>query len=366
MTPESSTAETAGLRAWVDVDLGALVRNARALRALAGVPLLPMIKADAYGVGAVAVARALLAEQPWGFGVATIPEGLELRDAGIRSRIVVFTPLLRSEFRDAQAADLTPTLGDRTAILEWQRSGKPWQLAIDTGMQRAGVPYERTADLNDVVRAAPPEAVFTHYHSPERDDGSMDEQDRRFAEAVSTLAVRPGLTHSDNSAAIVRRKGRPHGLVRPGVFLYGVGSGAKVLAPSPVVHLRARVLEVRDVAAGTTVSYGGTWRAPGDRRIATVAAGYADGYRRSLSSAGEAVIHGTRVPVVGLVTMDMTLLDVTGVVCESGDIATLIGGDQQIMLTLEDVAQRGGVSPYELLTGLRQRVPRVYRGVSAG
>ncbi|HKS07713.1 MAG TPA: alanine racemase [Gemmatimonadaceae bacterium] len=366
MTPESSTAETAGLRAWLDVDLGALVRNARALRARAGVPLLPMVKADAYGLGAVAVSRALLAEQPWGFGVATIPEGIELRDAGVRGRIVVFTPLLVSEFRDAQVADLTPTLGDRAAIAEWQRSGKPWQLAIDTGMQRAGVPHERTAELNDLVRAGPPEAAFTHYHSPERDDGSIAEQDRRFADALASLAVRPALTHTDNSAAIVRRQGQPHGLVRPGVFLYGVGSGANVLAPSPVVHLRARILEVRDVAAGTTVSYGGTWRAPSDRRIATVAVGYADGYRRSLSSTGEATIHGKRVPVVGLVTMDMTLLDVTGVVCEPGDIATLIGGDQQVMLTLEEVAQRGGVSPYELLTGLRQRVPRVYRNASAG
>ena len=366
MTPESSTADTAGLRAWVEVDLGALVRNARALRARAGVPLLPMVKADAYGLGAVAVSRALLADQPWGFGVATVPEGVELREAGIRGRIVVFTPLLMSELRDAQAAELTPTLGDRAAIAAWQKSGKPWQLAIDTGMQRAGVPYERTSELNELVRAAPPEGAFTHYHSPERDDGSMDEQDRRFADALRTLAVRPALTHTDNSAAIVRRKGQPHALVRPGVFLYGVGSGRDVLAPFPVVQLRARVLEVRDVAAGSTVSYGGTWRAPGERRVATVAVGYADGYRRSLSSAGQAVINGRAVPVIGLVTMDMTLLDVTTVSCQPGDIATLIGRDQQVMLTVEEVAQRGGVSPYELLTGLRQRLPRVYRNGSTG
>lgn len=366
MTPESSLADTAGLRAWVEVDLGALLSNARALMSRAGVPLLPMVKADAYGLGVLPVVRTLSAINPWGFGVATVPEGEELRAAGVTGRIVVFTPLLASEFRAAQAAGLTATLGDRAAIIEWQKSGKPWQLAVDTGMQRAGVRHDRTADLNDVLRAGQPEAAFTHYHSPELGDGSMQEQDRRFALALDALTVRPALTHTDNSAAIVRRTGQPHGLVRPGVFLYGVGSGTGVLVPSPVVHFRARVLEVHDVAAGETVSYGGTWRAPSARRVATVAAGYADGYRRSLSNAGQASIHGCAVPVIGTVTMDMTLLDVTSARCAPGDIVTLVGGDQRIMLTVEEIALRAGVSPYELLTGLRQRVPRVYRDAPGG
>src|SRR6185503_19443551 len=245
MSPESSTT---GMRAWVEVDLGALVRNAAALTAHAKVPLLPVIKADAYGLGAVPVAHALAPTNPWGYGIATVAEGESLRTAGIRSRIVVFTPLLREEFADARAARLTPTLASRDTIADWQqKGGGAWQLAIDTGMQRAGIPWERTAELNDLVRASPPEAVFTHYHSSEMDDGSMQEQDRRFAAALDALSVRPKLTHADNSAAIVRRDKQPYGLVRPGVFLYGVGSGPRTLNPEPVVHLRARVLELRDI-----------------------------------------------------------------------------------------------------------------------
>ena len=357
MTHESSTA---GLRAWVEVDLGALVRNATALSQHAGVPLLPILKADAYGLGVVPVAHALSGLRPWGFGIATVEEGAELRDAGVTGRILVCTPLLPGEFAAARAARLTPTLSERNAIAEWQRGLGAWQLAIDTGMQRAGIPWERAPEVNDLVRARAPEAVFTHYHSSERDDGSMQEQDRRFAVALSGLAVHPALTHSENSAAIVRRADRRHGLVRPGAFLYGLGSGPGVLAPEPVVHLRARVLETRDVEEGETVSYGGMWRAPETRRIATVAVGYADGYRRQLSNAGRALLRGAEVKVAGAVTMDMTMFDVTGHRCEPGDVITLIGRDGGSVLTIEDVARDGEFSGYELLTGLRQRLPRVY------
>jgi alanine racemase len=357
MTHESSTA---GLRAWVEVDLGALVRNARAVGAHAGVPLLPILKADAYGLGVVPVAHALSDLKPWGFGVATVDEGAELRDAGVTGRILVCTPLLPGEFPAARAARLVPTLSERSAILAWQQGRGAWQLAIDTGMQRAGIPWERAAELNDLVRAQPPEGVFTHYYSSERDDGSMQEQDRRFAEAIDALAFRPTLTHTDNSAAIVRRTRQEHGLVRPGAFLYGLGSGATVLNPEPVVHVRARVLETRDVAAGETVSYGGMWRASAPTRIATVAVGYADGYRRHLSNVGRALLGGVEVRVAGAITMDMTMFDVTGRDCEPGDVITLIGKDERSVLTIEHVASDGGISPYELLTGLRQRLPRVY------
>jgi len=357
MTQESSTVK---LRAWVDVDLGALVRNARALEERAGVPLLPMIKADAYGLGAVPVARALSALRPWGFGVATVPEGLELREAGVAERIVIFTPLLPAEFAAARAADLQPTLGDGDAIAAWNEHGGEWHLAVDTGMQRSGVRWDRVSSLRAATEANPPASAFTHYHSPERDDGSVAEQDQRFDEALAAMPVRPPLTHSDNSAAIVRRSGQPHGVVRPGVFLYGVGSGSPTAEPEPVVHLRARVLEVRDVHVGESVSYGATWRADWPTRIATVAVGYADGYRRHLSNIGKAILKGHVVPVVGVVTMDMTLLDVTGVPCAPGDVVTLAGKDGEHVITVEQLAREGGLSPYEFLTGLRLRLPRVY------
>ena len=357
MTYESSTA---GLRAWVEVDLGALVRNARTLSAKARVPLLPILKADAYGLGVVPVAHALHGLTAWGFGVATVDEGAELRDAGVTGRILVCTPLLPAEFPDARAARLTPTLSDRATIVEWQRGSGVWQLAVDTGMNRAGVRWTRIRELADVVTAHAPEAVFTHFHSAECDDGSMEEQDQRFADALTALPFRPSLIHADNSAAAVRRERQPYGLIRPGAFLYGIGSGATVLAPEPVVRLRARVLEVRDVEDRETVSYGATWHAHGPRRIATVAVGYADGYRRNLSNVGRALLRGAEVRMAGAVTMDMTMFDVTGHACSPGDVITLLGSDAGSVLTLEALARDGALSPYEVLTGLRQRLPRVY------
>ncbi|MFI5246799.1 MAG: alanine racemase, partial [Gemmatimonadales bacterium] len=201
-----------------------------------------------------------------------------------------------------------------------------------------------------------------HFHSPELDDGSMEVQEKRFQDAIAALPRRPEILHADSSAAIVRRSPSKWDLVRPGVFLYGVGSGARAaLQPEPVAHLRARVVELRDLEVGDSVGYDATWRAARPSRVATLALGYADGYRRSLGNNADALVHGRRVPVIGTVMMDMTTVDVTGVRCEVGDCATLIGADGGDLLTVEAVALRAGLSPYELLTGLRQRVARVAR-----
>jgi len=322
-----------------------------------------MVKADAYGLGAVPVARALEALNPWGFGVATVEEGAELRAAGVRRPIVVFTPLLPESFAAARDARLTPALGDPDAVARWTAGGGAWHLAIDTGMNRAGVPWDRIQLVRDLAAAAPPEGAFTHFHSADRNDGSREEQERRFERALSALAARPALLHAENSPGIERRAASPWTIVRPGVFLYGVGSGPGVgVTPEPVVHVRARVVETRPVADGETVSYAATYRAVGDRRIATLAAGYADGYRRALSNRGTVLIGGRRAPVAGLVTMDMTLVDVTNIPCETGDVATLLGRDGACLLDVESVARTADLSPYELLTGLRGRLPRVYLG----
>ena len=148
--------------------------------------------------------------------------------------------------------------------------------------------------------------------------------------------------------------------MRPGVFLYGVGSGARAaLQPEPVAHLRARVVELRDLAPGDSVGYGATWRATRPSRAATLAVGYADGYRRSLGNKAEALLNGRRVPVVGTVMMDMTVLDVTDTPCAEGDVATLFGTDGDSALSVEAVAAGASLSPYELLTGLRQRIARL-------
>lgn len=348
-------------RAWVEVDLGALLRNGIALVARAAVPLLPMVKANAYGLGAVRVARTLQRLRPWGFGVATIAEGEELRRAAVEGPIVVFTPLLAGEFDAAVRADLTPTLGTSAAIAQWTLTRRPWQLSIDTGMSRSGVPWNEVAALHDAILDHPPQGAFTHFHSSERNDPTRDEQERRFAAALACLPIKPPLLHAENSAAVEHRAPSPWNMIRPGMFLYGVSSGHHAaLQPDPVLSVRARVIDIRRVPQGDTVSYDATYRAASDRRIATMAVGYADGYPRSLSNRGVVLIHGRRAPVVGLVTMDMTMIDVTDVRCELGDEATLIGIDGLDRITVADVAAAANMSPYELLTGLNGRMPRRY------
>lgn len=352
-------------RAWVEIDLGALLRNGERLARAAGVPLVPMIKADAYGLGAVRAAGVLGQLQPWGFGVATIEEGAELRQAGVAERILVFSPLLPVQFDAAQRLELRPVLGDAAAITAWTSRRLPWHFMIDTGMNRAGAPWR---DLEASIAAArhfPPEGVCTHFHSAELADGSREEQEQRFREALAALPFPPGVIHADNSAAIERRVPSPHDLVRPGIFLYGVGTAGTDLAPEPVVSLRGRVVEVRVVREGDGVSYDATWRAPRAGRVATVSLGYADGYRRGLGNRAHALLAGKRVPVVGVVTMDMTMVDVTDHPCAPGDVVTFLGRDGADVLTVAEVAAAGEMSPYELLTGLRGRLPRLYTGVGS-
>ena len=261
----------------------------------------------------------------------------------------------------ARAAGLTPSLHRPADIVGWRDAGGgPWHLAIDTGMSRAGVRWDEVAPLVDAVRRCEPEGAYTHFHSAERNDASRQTQETRFREALALLPETPPVVHAENSPAIERSAGSPWTVARPGVFLYGVGSDAGI-EPEPVAHLRARIVDVRDVRDGETVSYGAGYRAVGDRRVATAALGYADGYRRSLSNVGSALIGGRRVPVAGAVTMDMTMLDVTDVDCEVGDVATFLGCDGDAQLALRDVARTGDLSPYELLAGLRLRVPHLYR-----
>ncbi|HET7459497.1 MAG TPA: alanine racemase, partial [Gemmatimonadaceae bacterium] len=272
MTRQSLTTTA---RAWLEVDVGALRRNGEAIAARAGVPLLPMVKADAYGLGAIAAVRALEPLAPWGYGVASVDEGRQLREAGVTRPLVVFTPLLPADFRDARALRLTPALGDPAAIAAWIEGGaEPWQLAIDTGMSRAGVRWDEIDALRPLVERRAPEGAFTHFHSAERDDGSRGVQERRFDEALAALPSRPALLHAENSPAVEHGGPSRWSLARPGIFLYGVGSGG-ALVPEPVVSLRARVVEMRRVEAGEVVSYDATWTAPTRRRVATLAIGYA-------------------------------------------------------------------------------------------
>ena len=349
-------------RAWMEVDLGALVRNAGVLAKRAGVPLLPMVKADAYGLGATRVVHALEQLSPLAYGVATVDEGVELREAGIERTIVIFTPLLGEDLDAASRAGLTPTLGWRDEIESWEKYAKPYYLSVDTGMARAGIPWREVGDLAEILNRFPPAAAFTHFHSPGLDDGSMDAQLIRFDEALRLLPAMPRVLHTDSSAAIVRHDASRVHAVRPGIFMYGVGSNAGV-EPEPVVFVKSRIVEIRRVEAGDTVSYDATWTAARASRIATIPLGYADGYPRGASSLGSGIVRDQVVKIAGRVTMDMIMLDVTDVPAEIGDVVTMVGDPAAgAPIDVASVAAVADISPYELLTGLRSRIQRVYRG----
>ena len=350
-------------RAWVEVDLGALRRNGAAIIARTGVPLLGVVKADGYGLGAVRVAAALDPLQPWGFGVAAVAEGVELREAGVTRPILVLSPVLPDEYPMIRRAELRPSLGTAAAIAGWMSAGGgPWHLSIDTGMSRAGMQWTDVAAAADAIAAGNPEGAYTHFHSADCNDRSMALQVERFRQALGGLRARPRLVHAENSPAVERCAARSAwDLVRPGVFLYGVGSGeGATIVPEPVVSVRARVVEIREIAGGESVSYTAAWHASGTRRIATLAIGYADGYRRAFSNRGSALVRGRRVPVVGIVTMDMIMLDVTDAACEVGDVATLLGRDGDDEITIAELGRTGELLTYEILVGLKLRAPRIY------
>ncbi|HEX5632415.1 MAG TPA: alanine racemase, partial [Gemmatimonadales bacterium] len=314
-------------RAWVDVDLSALVANARTVAERSQSRLLPMVKANGYGLGAVPVARALEAVDPWGFGVATPEEGAELRAAGIVRPIVVFTPFLPAWREACLAARLTPAIGDPLALLAWRDTGRPFHLEIDTGMSRGGVRWDDHAALDAVAVAlragAPCEGLFTHFHSADTDAAATDLQWLRFQEALRALPARPALVHVANSAGALRGPRFGADLVRPGIFLYGGAAGE---VPRPVAALRARVVAVRRLAAGDTASYGASFRAARPTTIATLGIGFADGLLRSLSGRGRAEHAGRVVRFAGRVTMDMTLIDVGSRAIAPGDVVTVWGG----------------------------------------
>ena len=347
-------------RAWVDVDLDALVRNARTYQTRLGSPLLPMVKADGYGLGAVAVARALSAIDPAGFGVATVAEAAELRRAGITRRLVVFTPLDARHLAGHRTVAARPVIGDLDALTAWTHAcDDPFHLEIDTGMGRAGFRWDDDAALQraaELVRSRSGwEGIFTHFHSAARDPDITAEQWHRFERARAWFGEQPPLIHAANSAAARYGQRYAGSLARPGIFLYG-GDGTDPAA-EPVATLRARVVALRRLPAGEPVSYDAVWTSPVATTIATVAAGYADGVSRHLSGRGLVELGGQCHPMVGRVTMDFVMVDVGDTPVAVGDVATLYGG----RIPLAEQADRAGTISYELLTALGRRVPRCYR-----
>ncbi|HET7601781.1 MAG TPA: alanine racemase [Gemmatimonadales bacterium] len=349
-------------RAWVDVDLAALRRNARRVARVSGAQLLPMVKANGYGLGAVAVVRALEALNPWGYGVACPAEGRELREAGIERPVLVCTPCPPSWMPTMLRHRLTPLLADREAVRAWlaQADGRPFHVGVDTGMARGGFSaVDRAAcdALRQLLAGAPGyEGICTHFHSADEQPETIGIQWDEFQQVVTSVGRAP-LVHAANSAAALRHPVAAGDLVRPGIFLYGGEAGGQV--PEPVAQFRSRVVAVEQLAAGQTVSYGATWRASAPTRVAVVAAGYADGWHRSASSRSVVELRGQRVPVRGRITMDMTMVEAPADAAPD-DIVTIFGG----LVSLDEQAALAGTISYELLTSLSPRVERRYAEAS--
>ena len=360
------TAPIETARAWVDVDLDALVANARTLAASCDSRLLPMVKANGYGLGAARVARALESLDPWGYGVATVEEGLALRSAGQTRPILVASPLTSDCIEPTLAAGFRPTIGDVAVLRAWvARSEAPFHLEIDTGMSRGGIRWSDAPAIAGAVSAlaAAPgwEGIFTHFHSADTDEASVATQWQRFQTVLAALPRRPPLVHAANSAAALCGRAYAADLARPGIFLYGGEARAVGPAPRPVAALRARVVAVRAIAAGESVSYGATWAAARPTTIATLAVGYADGLPRATDRGASwpprrVELRGRVVPLVGRVTMDLCMAAVDDGQVAVGEVATIFGG----LISLDECARSVGTITYELLTSLGSRLPRRY------
>ena len=353
-------------RAWVDIDLAALVANARTIIEACGTRLLPMVKANGYGLGAAQVAGALEQLDPWGYGVATVEEGAALRASGVHRPVLVVSPLSADSLDSMLRHGFRPAIGDVEMLRRWlARSASPFHLEIDTGMGRAGIRWDDEKALGEAAGALTSaegwEGIFTHFHSADTDPESVAAQWRRLQEVLSRLPRRPALVHAANSAASFHGRTYAGDLVRPGIFLYGGAPGGSAPAPRPVAALRARVLAVRAVAAGESISYGATWRPTRRTTIATLGIGYADGVPRAANPAGcgprLVELRGSVVPIVGRVTMDLCMVEVEDGQVTVGDVATLFGG----IVSLDQQARSAGTISYELLTALGNRVPRRYR-----
>jgi alanine racemase len=367
------------------IDLGALADNYRRVREVIGprVGVIAVVKADAYGHGAVQVARLLDGLGVRGFGVATVEEGTELRDAGIRAPVLIMGAAFGRDHAEVIARDLLPMVGDPGDVERFAQAAAAAarvrfsvHLKVDTGMTRLGVTTEHFDALMRQCARHPSirvDGLATHFASADAlDPAPTEEQLRRFIACLDrarAMGADPQVIHAANSAATLRFPRARFDLVRPGIVLYGATPAPEVPNPGvrPVLSLVTRINALREVSAGTGVSYGATFVAARPTRIATLPVGYADGYPRSLSNRAQVLVRGRRARVVGNVCMDLCMVDVTDVPeVEVGDPVTLLGASPSggaasaPPILPEEVAAWAGTIAYEVLAGLSRRVPRVY------
>jgi len=370
-----------GRDGWVEVDLGAITSNAFALAARAPrAQLAPVVKANAYGHGAVAVARVLAEAGFEPLCVATLAEALELRAAGLRQRIIVLYELPPSAVRAAVAADLEVTVaspeGVRAAIgLPIEDRGRARvQLKIDTGLTRQGLRPGQFAALAAELRklGRMTVGVWTHLADGADPDVALPQLEV-FDAAVADLRALgvEAPRHASASAAILAGYGIDYELVRPGLALYGAipsefsaRGGNRLPTLEPAMAVRARPVRIADVPAGTPVGYGGAFTTSRPSRLVTLPVGYADGLIRALGNAQTtALVQGSRAPLVGRVSMDSCVVDVTEIVGVTRDsIFTLLGRDSGDAITLEHLAVAAGTVPQEIAVGFGRRLPFILRG----
>ncbi len=361
------------------VDLAALAANYRALRGAVGpgVGVIAVVKADAYGHGAVPVARLLDGLGVRGFGVATVEEGVELRDAGIRAPVLILGAAFGRDHAEVIARELTPMVGDPGDVERFAEAARAagcvrfsLHVKIDTGMTRLGVTEARFDEFLARCAAHPSirvDGLATHFASAdEADPEETEAQLRAFIRCLDrarAMGADPQVIHAANSAAALRFPRTRFDLIRPGIVLYGTRPSAKVEGPglTPVLSLHTRINALREVEAGTRVSYAGTHTLTRRSRIATLPVGYADGYPRALSNRAQVLVRGCRAPLVGRVCMDLCMIDVTDVPgVEVGDPVALLGGEGALAIHPEELAGWAGTIVYEILAGVGKRVPRDY------
>lgn len=359
---------------WAEVDLDALAHNVGVLRRrVPGSELMAVVKANAYGHGAVAVAAAALAAGATRLGVACVDEAIQLRAAGIEAPILVLGHSPPHEAAALVAHNVTatidsPALADALSA-EAQRRGRrsPVHIEVDTGMSRFGLAPVDAVAMGRALRSREwldLEGLYTHFATADEADKAFT---RRQYEALLWVAEQLGsvpVRHAANSAAVLDLPEMALEMVRPGIALYGIYPSNAVARSEelrPVLSLRARVARVHWLQPGQAVSYGRTWVAERTTRVALVPCGYADGLRRGLSNRAALLVRGRPVPIRGRVCMDSCMVDVTDLLeVAVGDEVTIIGSDGDAVLPIAELAELEGTIPYEILCGISARVPRLF------
>ena len=343
-----------------------------------GVKMVAVIKTDGYGHGAVPIAQMVEPyDYIWGFAVAAVEEGLALREAGIAKPILVLGYTFEQDYpimikNGIRPAVFTMKMAEEFAAAARELGVKaPIHIAVDTGMSRIGfADCEESIHTVSAISRIPDltiEGAFTHFaRADETDKSSAMQQFRRFDGFCRNLehaGVKNFLRHCSNSAGILELPEVHMDMVRAGITIYGIypsNEVARDIKLYPAMGLKSHIVYIKQIAKGTAISYGGTFVADHDMRIATIPVGYGDGYPRSLSNRGSVLIRGRRAPIVGRVCMDQFMVDVTDLPAELLDEVTLLGKDGEEEITVDELGALSGRFPYEFVCDIGKRVPRVY------